>query len=172
MMDYRKFLGVAVVAVALTGAGCAGQAPSPSSNVAPTANVPAEVPAPVAEAPKGPVKFSEVKSDLFGIIGKYSALTFSNPAGTCVTKLPYSTLTYSPPAPGNNFMMMDKGAVIDDRSSSNTGSMLFKGKTVDGKNVDCKMMVPYGADTATLTCADAAEKEVCAGTYTISALPL
>jgi len=172
MMDYRKSLGLAVVALAFMGAGCAAQAPSPSANATPTSRVPATVPAPVAEVPKGPIKFSEAKTDLMGLSGKYSALTFSNATGTCVSTLPYSELTYSPSGPGKNFMLRDKGVAIDDRSSSNTGSVLFKGKTVAGKDVDCKMLIPYAADTATLTCADAAQKEVCAGTYSISAQPI
>jgi hypothetical protein len=164
MMDYRKSLGVAVMAISLIGAGCAGSAPSVAT---PTSNVPAAIPAPVAEVPKVPVKFSEVKSDLFGLSGKYSALTISNGTGTCLTKLPYTELSFSPSAPGSNFMLRDKGVTIDEKKSSSTpGSMMFDGKTTDGNDLRCIMRVPFAGESATLSCADANEKEVCNATYT------
>jgi len=165
-MNNAKLLGAGVAGLMLMlGAGCA-------SSTAPVANTPAPAPVPVVEAPKVPVPFSTVQSDLFGLEGKYSELTFSNGAGTCLTKLPYTALSYSPTSAGPNFMLKDAGVMIDDRSSSNTGSVLFDGKTVAGDKVDCKLMIPYGKDTATLTCADAKEKEVCSSTYSIMALPL
>ncbi len=166
-----KMVGVSAVGLMLMlGAGC-------SSASTTTGVQSGAVTQPVAEKikveePKVPVAYSAVKSDLFGIIGKYSELTFSNAVGTCVKKFPYTALSYSPSEPGKNFMLRDVGAVIDDRSSSNTESVLFKGNTVDGNKVECKLMVPYGKDTATLTCADAAEKEICSSTYTTMALPL
>lgn len=151
------------MAISLMGAGCAGSTPSAAT---PTSQVPAAVPAPVAEVPKGPMKFSEAKSDLFGISGKYSALLISSGAGTCLTKMPYTDLSFSPSAPGSNFMLRDKGETIDAKKSSSTpGSMMFDGKTVDGKDVRCIMRVPFAGEAATLSCADAAEKEVCSATY-------
>lgn len=165
MIDYKKALGVATMALALVGAGCSGNTSTTvtGSTTPPKAPVAA---APVVAVPKTPVKFSAVKSDLFGLDGKYSSMTITGGTGTCITKLPYTSLTYAPSAPGKNFMLRDKGVVIDDSSSSNTGSVLFDGKTTAGASVDCKLMIPYAADTATLTCADAAGKEVCSATYT------
>lgn len=163
MIDYRKALGVAVVAISLMGAGCAGSTPSAAT---PTSKVPAAVPAPVAEVPKGPTKFSEAKSDLFGIAKKFSALTFSEGSGTCLTKLPYTELSYSPSNPGENFMLRDKGAIIDAKKSSSTpNGIMFNGKTTDDKDVDCIIRVPFAGEAATLSCEDDSAKEVCSATY-------
>jgi hypothetical protein len=168
MVNYKKVLGVAAMAVALMGAGCSG---SGSANVSSSGTTPTKTPTPAAETPKVAVKFSAVTSDLFGLAGKYSELTFTGGTGSCTTTMPYTKLSYSPSQPGYNYMLRDNGTTIDASSSSNTQSVLFDGKTKAGADVECKMMIPYGSDTSTLTCATAAGAEVCSATYTVMAQP-
>ena len=146
------------MAISVMGAGCSGQAPA-VTDTAPQA------PAPVAEVPKADVKFSSANTDLFGIQDKYSAMTISSGTGTCLTKMPYTELSYSPTAAGNNFMLRDKGVKVDEKQSSTPGAVMFDGKTVDGKDVDCILRVPFAGETGALSCADADEKEVCSATY-------
>jgi hypothetical protein len=117
------------------------------------------------EAPKGPVPFADINTDVMDAYSTYK-ISFTQGEGTCMDQGFPTNLVYGPK---NNIIKTEDEKYVEDMTAVDfTGTIRFDQLTLSTGSASCVMKTVKGINTANVTCS-VAEKEVCIASFKLTA---